>query len=411
MRRLWHWIRPYRRTFWASALLLPVTTALMLVQPWILKDAIDRYAERGDAAGLARSAGFFLLAAAGELAALYLQYWLTMIVAQQSLADLRLDLFRHVQRLPQSYFDRNPVGRIVTRLTTDVDVLNEMFATGSMTIFMDGLTTAGIVAVMLWIDWRLALVTLSVVPLLLVAIDFFRRRARVTYRNIRERVARINSFLQEAISGMSVIQLFAHERASLDEFVSHNAAHRDAYHLSNVYEALLFSIVEMTASISMAAVAWWASGRIGAGVVAFGTLVAFIEYIQRFFVPIRDFSAKYAVLQSAMTAGERIFQLLDTPVSIESSPDARVPDQAAPGRGSVEFDDAWFAYKREDFVLRDVTLRVAPGEKVAIVGATGSGKTTLTKLLNRSHDASRGTVRVSGLDVRDWDLEALRREV
>lgn len=411
MRRLWRYIHPYRRTFWASALLLPVTSALMLVQPWLLKVAIDRYAERGDAAGLGRSAALFLTAAAGELAALYLQYWLTMVVAQRSLADLRLDLFRHVQRLPQSFYDRNPVGRIVTRLTTDVDVLNEMFATGSMTIFMDGLTTAGIVAVMLWIDWRLALVTLSVVPVLLVAIDFFRRRARVTYRTIRERVARINSFLQEAISGMSVVQLFAHEEASYDEFVRHNGAHRDAYHLSNVYEALLFSIVEMTASISMALVVGWAAGRIGAGAIAFGTLVAFIEYIQRFFVPIRDFSAKYAVLQSAMTAGERIFQLLDTPVGIESPAAAREPAAAAPERGAVELDGAWFAYKREDFVLRDATLRVAPGEKVAIVGATGSGKTTLTKLLNRSYDASRGSVRVSGLDVRDWDLAALRREV
>lgn len=411
VRRMWRYIRPYRRTFWASALLLPATTALMLVQPWILKVAIDRAAERGDPSGLGGAAALFLAAAAGELAALYLQYWLTMVVAQRSLADLRLDLFRHVQRLPQSYFDRNPVGRIVTRLTTDVDVLNEMFATGSMTIFMDGLTTAGIVAVMLWIDWRLALVTLSVVPVLLVAIDFFRRRARETYRTIRERVARINSFLQEAISGMSVIQLFAHEPASHEEFVRHNGAHRDAYHLSNVYEAMLFSLVEMTASISMALVAWWAAGQIGSGAIAFGTLVAFMEYIQRFFVPIRDFSAKYAVLQSAMTAGERIFQLLDTPVGIESPAEPRTPAAGEAERGAVEVEGAWFAYKRDDFVLRDVTLRVAPGEKIAIVGATGSGKTTLTKLLNRSYDVTRGTVRVSGIDVREWDLPALRKEV
>ncbi len=411
MRRLWEFIHPYRRTFWVSAFVLPIASALMLVQPWLLKVAIDRYADRGDAAGLTGNAALFLLAVVGEFLALYVQYWLTMVVAQNSLADLRLALFRHVQRLPQSFFDRNPVGRLVTRMTTDVDVLNEMFATGSMTIFMDGLTLAGIVGVMLWIDWRLALVTLSAVPPLLLAIDFFRRRARVTYRLIRERVARINSFLQEAISGMSVIQLFAHEGASYAEFLEHNGAHRDAYHLSNVYEAMLFAIVEMTASISVALVVWYAAGQIRGGVVAFGTLVAFIEYIQRFFVPIRDFSAKYAVLQSAMTAGERIFQLLDTPVGIESSEGARRPDPGDPERGSVEIEGVWFAYKRDDFVLKDVTLRVRAGEKVAIVGATGSGKTTLTKLLNRSFDATRGRVSVSGIDVLDWDLRGLRREV
>jgi ABC-type multidrug transport system fused ATPase/permease subunit len=334
-----------------------------------------------------------------------------MVVAQKSLADLRLALFEHLEQLPQAFFDRNPVGRLVTRLTTDVDVLNEMFATGSMTIFMDALTLSGIIGVMLWIDWRLALVTLSVVPILLVAIDFFRRKARVTYRLIRERIARINSFLQEAISGMAVIQLFAHERASYAEFEGHNRAHRDAYHRSNVYEAALFSIVEATASISMALVVWYASGQIAAGVIAFGTLVAFIEYIQRFFVPIRDFSAKYAVLQSAMAAGERIFQLLDAPVDVAAPPAPRVPRPGDAERGAVSFEGVWFAYKREEHVLRDVSLAVRPGETIAIVGATGSGKTTLTKLLNRTFDASRGRVCVSGIDVREWDLAALRREV
>lgn len=383
----------------------------MLLQPWLLKLAIDRYAARGDAAGLARIGAFFLLAVTGEFVALYVQYWLTMIVAQRSLADLRRDLFAHVERLPQSFFDRNPVGRLVTRLTTDVDVLNEMFASGSMTLFMDALTLSGIIGVLLWVDWRLALVTLSVVPVLLVAIDFFRRRARVTYRLIRERIARVNSFLQEAISGMAVIQLFAHEPESFAEFREHNAAHRDANHLSNVYEAALFSIVEMVSSISMALVVWYASGRIRGGAIAFGTLVAFLEYIQKFFIPIRDFSAKYAVLQSAMTAGERIFQLLDTPASIASPAEARVPAPDAPARGAVEVAGAWFAYRREDWVLRDVSIAVRPGEKVAIVGATGSGKTTLTKLLNRSFDVARGSVRVSGIDVREWDLHALRREV
>lgn len=411
LRRLWRFIRPYRGTFWLSIAILPVISELMLLQPYLLKIAIDRYVERGDVAGLSRIAALFCLAVAGEFAALYFQYYLTIVVAQKSLADLRVALFTHLERLPQRFFDRNPVGRLVTRLTTDVDVLNEMFASGAMTVFMDALTLVGIVAIMLWIDWRLALVTLSTVPLLLIAIDFFRKRARVTYRLIRERIARINSFLAEAISGMAVIQLFAHEKESFEEFDRYNAAHRDAYHVSNIYEAAVFSIVEAVSSISMALVVWYGSGQIMAGVVAFGTLVAFIEYIQKFFVPIRDFSTKYAVLQSAMTAAERIFQLLDTPVEITSPPKPRRPAENDPERGSVRFKNVWFAYRGDEYVLRDVSLEVRPGETVALVGATGSGKSTMIKLLGRSFDVSRGSIEVSGVDVREWDLQALRREI
>ena len=408
--RLWHYVRPYRAIFWALLTVLPVASALMLLQPYLLKIGIDRYVESGDIAGLSRVAAVFFLAVLGEFAALYLQYYLTMSVAQRSLADLRRDLFERMETLPQGFFDKNPVGRLVTRVTTDVDVLNEAFATGAMTIFMDLLTLTGIVALLLWLDWRLALVTLTVVPVLLLAIDFFRKRARVTYRAIRERIARINSFLQESISGMSIIQLFAHARTSYEEFDRYNGAHRDAYHRANIYEASLFSIVEAVSSISMAIVVWYGSGQILAGVIAFGTLVAFIEYMQKFFIPIRDFSAKYAVLQSAMTAAERIFQLLDT----APEPGVDVDGSAAideAERGAVSFEDVWFAYKREEWVLRDVSLSVRPGETVAIVGATGSGKTTLTKLLGRSFDVGRGVVRVSGRDVRDWEVRELRREV
>jgi ATP-binding cassette subfamily B protein len=404
------YIRPYRRTFWASAAILPLASAFLLLQPILLKIGIDRYVDSGNAAGLSRVALLFLGAVLAEFGLLFLQYYLTMVVAQRSLADLREALFEHLERLPQAYFDRNPVGRLVTRLTTDVDVLNEAFATGAMTIFMDLLTLTGIIVAMVLLDWRFALVGLSVVPFLALAIDYFRKRARVTYRLIRERIARINSFLQEAISGMSLIQLFAHERQSYEDFATHNGAHRDANHVSNIYEAALFSIVEAVSSISVALIVWYASGQILAGVVAFGTLVAFIEYMQKFFIPIRDFSTKYAVLQSAMTAAERIFELLDV-VEEPFPASPKRPSAADPARGSIELQDVWFAYKREEWVLEDISLTVRPGEMVAIVGATGSGKTTLSKLLGRSFDAGRGVVRVSGIDVREWDLAALRREV
>lgn len=410
LRRLWVYVRPYRVIFIALLTVLPISSALMLLQPYLLKVGIDRYVTTGDVAGLSRIGVFFLLAVIGEFAALYLQYYLTMSVAQKSLADLRRDLFGHLERLPQSFFDRNPVGRLVTRVTTDVDVLNEAFASGAMTIFMDLLTLTGIVSLLFWLDWRLAMATLTVVPVLLVAIDFFRRRARVTYRTIRERIARINSFLQESISGMSIIQLFAHEGPSFDEFERHNGSHRDANHTSNIYEASLFSIVEAVSSISIAIVVWYGSGQILAGLIAFGTLVAFIEYMQKFFIPIRDFSAKYAVLQSAMTAAERVFQLLDTPIEEQGGGKHELVSRESE-RGSIRFEGVWFAYKREDWILRGIDLEIRPGETVAIVGSTGAGKTTLTKILGRTFDVGRGRVLVSGRDVRDWQLAELRREV
>jgi ABC-type multidrug transport system fused ATPase/permease subunit len=253
-------------------------------------------------------------------------------------------------------------------------------------------------------------------PVMVLAIDFFRVRARQSYRLIRERIARINAYLQEAISGMTIVQLFVRETRTFREFDRLNDSHRVAYHLSNVYEAALFSVVEAASSISIALAVWYASGSIVAGAIAFGTLVAAIEYIQKFFIPIRDFSSKYAVMQSAMAAAERVFQLLDTPVAA-ARPAGYAPAAVA---GAVEFDHVWFAYKtppgggpprNEDFVLRDVSFRVAPGEKVAIVGATGSGKTTLIKLLAGFYEAQRGSVRIDGVDVREWRLERLRRSV
>jgi ATP-binding cassette subfamily B protein len=407
LRRLWRYVRPYRRVFWCAVLLSPVNQLFGLVQPYLLKLGIDRYVERGDASGLHRLGLLFVAAIAGELVSYYGQQYLTMVVAQRSLADLRVALFAHVQRFPMRFFDRNPVGRIVSRLTTDVDVLQEMFAAGAMTIALDGLRLAGIIGFMLWINWRLALTSLAVLPCMVWAIDFFRRAARRTYRLIRERIGRINGFLQEAISGMAAIALAAREARSFAEFESLNADHRDANHLSNKLEAALFSLVEAVSTVSIALMLW-EGGRLHArGLVELGTVVAFIQYIQQFFVPIRDFSAKYAVMQSSMTAAERIFALLD----LEAAPEPAHPRVPARMRGEIVFDHVWFAYRAQEWVLRDVSFRIAPGERVAIVGATGSGKTTLIKLLDRLYDVARGRILVDGIDVRDWDTTALRRRI
>ncbi len=415
MLRLWGYIKPYRTTFALSLVCLLVSSLALLVQPYLLKIAIDRYMAGKDLAGLSVMAMLFVLAAVIELGAFYGNYYLTMLVAQRALSDLRVEVFAHLQRLPVAYFDRNPVGRLVTRMTTDVDVVNEMFAAGALTIAMDALTLAGIVAILFHLHVTLALVTLSLMPLMALAINFFRVRARQSYRLIRERIARINAFLQEHISGMAIVQLFVREVRTFHEFDRLNDSHRVANHLSNVYEASLFSLVEAVSSISIALTVWYASGRIVAGVIAFGTLVAFVEYIQKFFIPIRDFSTKYAVMQSAMAAAERVFQLLDTP------PPPQTERRHAPARvaGRVDFESVWFSYRRpkpggvsaDDWVLRDVSFSVAAGETIAIVGATGSGKTTLTKLLAGFYDVQQGAVKIDGVDVRQWQLERLRRNV
>ncbi len=408
LRRLWRYIRPYRATFLLALVCLPLTSACMLAQPYLLKLGVDWYIERGDAAGLTRLGLLFAAALLGEFLFFYVQFQATMLVAQRCLADLRRDLFAHLHALPASFFERTPAGRLVTRLTTDVDAINEAFSAGTLTIFMDVLTLTGIVCIMLSIDFRLALVALALLPLLLFLLNFFRVRTRATYRTIRERLARINAFLQETLSGILVVQVFAQEPKMFAEFDRRNRDHRDANYLSNIYEASLFSLVEAMSAICIALMLWYGAGQVGRGLVALGTLVAFIEYMQKFFVPIREFSTKYTTLQSAMTAIERVFQLLDTPTSITSPPDAYAP---AATEGRIEFDRVWFAYEADEWVVRDVSFSVAPGESVAVVGATGAGKTTLSKLLGRQYDVQRGRILVDGIDIRAWDLDVLRRRI
>lgn len=406
VRRIWGFVRPYRRVFWAAILLSPLNQISSLVQPYLVKVGIDRYVVPGDAGGLRWVGLLFVAAIAGEFLAFYAQQYLTMVVAQRSLADLRVAVFEHLQRLPMRFFDRTPVGRVVSRVTSDVDVLNEAFAAGAMTIVLDVLKLVGIVAFMLWIQWQLALVSLALLPVMVFAVDFFRRMARRTYREVRARVARINGYLQEAISGMAVLQLSVAEPRAAEEFRILNDSHRDATHFSNKLESALFSLVESVSTVSIAFMLWRGGALHAADAVEIGTLVAFIQYIQQFFVPIRDFSAKYAVMQSAMTAAERIFGLLD----VEAEPTPETPRSPGRRHGAIEFERVWFAYREEEWVLRDVSFRVAPGEHVAIVGATGSGKTTIIKLLDRLYDVQRGAVRVDGVDVREWDLATLRAQ-
>jgi ATP-binding cassette subfamily B protein len=408
IKRLWKFIIPYKRLFLLSMLLLPLQQAFGLAQPYLMKIGIDQYIAGKDLWGLQTVMLLFLGALIGETLAVFAQYYFSMMVAQRCLADLRVAIFAHVQKLPMSYFDRNPVGRLVTRMTTDVDVLQEMFSSGVVTLVSDFIMVIWIVGIMFYLHVELALVSLALIPLMAIAINFFRVKARQTYRQIRERIARINAYLGEAISGMAVIQLFAREEKTYREFEDLNADHRDAYHMSNLYEAALYSMVEAAGSVSVGLLLWYGGGEVLHGVIGIGTLVAFKEYLHRFFVPLRDFSQKYAVMQSAMASAERIFQLLDTQVDIQSPKNPVVPK---PFRGEVVFDNVWFEYKAGDPVLKGVSFRIEPGEKIAVVGATGSGKTTTIKLLNRFYDIQKGSIKVGGVDVREWDLKALRQHI
>jgi ATP-binding cassette subfamily B protein len=420
---VWSFVHPYRRLFWLSVVLMPLNTLFVLAQPYVFKLAIDVFlaahktaapawirpiiaASRGH--GLLMMGALYLLLLIGEVSTFYGQFYLTMMVAQYSLSDLRLAVFRHVERLPMAFFDRTPAGRLVSRMTTDIDAVNEMFSAGSLTLLMDLLMLGGIVVIMFTLNSHLAIWSLCGVPPLLLVINFFRVRMRLCFREIRERLAALNAYLSEALSGMAVIQLFTRERESRREFGDLNQQSCDVQRTSNVYDGILVSSVETLSSVTVAIVLWAGGGEVMQRLITLGTLVAFFEYAQRFFYPLRDVSAKYTTLQSALAAVERIEALMATPESIASPP---APKRIANGRGAIAFEHVSFEYRRGESVLRDLSFRVDPGQKIAIVGATGSGKSTVIKLLNRFYDVTSGRIVVDGVDVREWDLRELRRAI
>ena len=408
--RLWQAARPHHRLVYGSVLLFPIIAALELLQPYLLKVAIDDHILRGDWGGLTTIAGFYVVVLAGLYTLRMIEAYLMHVTGQRVTHDLRAMLFAHVIRLDARFFDRTPVGRLMTRVLNDVEAVSEAFASGLSAIVADCVTLAGVVAVMLWMDWHLALVTFAIVPVLSGAAAYFRLRARDAYRLVRQRLARLNGFLQESLQGMTVIQLFAREAHERDRFRDLNADYRRALFGSTVFEATLYASVEALGALAVAMLVWFGGARIVAGTLTFGALVAFLQYTNRFFLPIRDLGAKYTVMQSAMASAERIFVLLAESPRIASPAAPAVASRAAECTG-IDFEDVWFAYEDEHWVLRDCAFAVAPGEHVAIVGATGEGKSTCARLLNRSYDVRRGRVLVGGVDVRAWDLEALRRHV
>ncbi len=406
MRRLLTYLWPYRRTVAVALVAIIGHSALQLAQPYLTKLAIDSYIATGDLAGLNQIALVFLFVLLGAFVLEYIRTYTLQMTGQKIMFDLRMQVYGHLQKLDVRFFDRNPVGRLMTRVTTDVDVLNELFASGVVAIFGDVFMLIGIMAVLLSMDWRLALVAFSVLPLIVIVTQWFRRHVRGTYRTVRIWIARINAYLQEHITGMATVQVFQREKRSFDAFDGINRTHRDANVASIFFYAVFYPAIEIVGALAASLIIWFGGGWVLDESLTLGVLVAFLLYAQRFFRPISDMSEKFNILQSAMASSERIFTLLDTPVKTQS-PTKPTP-RPAPAKGRIEFDGVWFAYGDDNYVLRDVSFVVEPGERIGIVGATGAGKTTIINLLMRFYDVSRGRILVDGIDVRELSLSDLR---
>jgi ATP-binding cassette subfamily B protein len=407
MRRLIGYLRPYWKQVLFAFLLLVVDAALETIPPLLTMLAIDRYIAVTDAGGLAIVAGAYVLTLAVKFVTEFIQALTLQRTGQRIMFDLRMQIFRHLQSLSPSFYDRNPVGRLITRVITDVDVLNELFSSGLVSVFGDVFTLLGIIVAMLLLDWRMALVTMAVIPFIGIATAIFRSKARDSYRRVRIAIAKINAFLNEHITGMSVVQLYNRERRSAAKFARINEEHR----LANIDSVLAYSwfypVIELLSSIALGLIIWYGGGRMIQGAMELGALVAFIQYSERFFRPIADLSEKYNILQSAMASSERVFTLLDTPVEVGNPENPVWPSE--PPKGDIEFRNVWFAYAGENWVLRDVSFHVQPGESVAIVGHTGAGKTTATSLLMRFYDVQQGEILLDGRNIDSLDLGYLRR--
>ena len=422
MRRLMQYLRPYKWRVVLAMTLVAVVTPLELTPPWLFWKAIDGYftpalkrliPETQAWRGIEWISLVFLAVLVSNFLAQYAQIRIMQRVGQQTMYDMRREIFAYIQRMPMSYFDRNPVGRLVTRVTTDVDALNDLFAAGVVTMINDFFLLAVMAAYLFSVDKRLALDAFAVLPFIFVVTYFFRKFVRDANRRIRTAIARINAFLQEYISGMSVVQIFNRERKARIEFATRNRDNMLAWRDAILAFALFYPAVEFLSVATITLIYWSGGNRVLSGGLSLGVLTAFTMYATRFFRPIQDLSEKFNILQSAMAASERIFKLLDEPITVDSSAQAVRLDCP---RGEIEFRNVWFSYRDvpqpadEDWVLRDVSFRVEPGQTLAIVGHTGAGKTTLISLLLRFYDVQRGQILLDGIDIRTINIQNLRQQ-
>jgi ATP-binding cassette subfamily B multidrug efflux pump len=409
MRRLWEYVAPYRILVALSLVTLFAAGAVQLVQPYLVKEVIDAFIVKRRTEGLVVPAALFLLTLLADFVLGFFQLYVLERTGQNVVYDLRNAVFSHLQRLPSSFFDRTPVGRLMTRVTTDVEAISEAFTSGVVLILADFAKLLGIVVILIAMDAKLALVTFAVIPPMLAISWWFRVRVRDAYRAMRTAVAKLNASLQEVLSGIRIVQMFRRERLAASEFEALDNEHRSAQMSGVFYESAFSAVAELMGSLTMAAIVWAGGRRLMSDAITFGTLVAFIEYAGRFFRPVQELSQRYTVMQAAMASAERIFALLDIKPTLVSRPGAVVP-QGRP-RGDIVFENVTFGYGDGKPVLRNVSFRVAPGERLAVVGWTGAGKSTLIRLLARLYDVREGRILLDGVDVRDYDLTALRRAI
>jgi ATP-binding cassette subfamily B multidrug efflux pump len=408
MRRLLGYLKPYRRSvFWAIVFLL-AGSGLSVIQPYLTGVAIDRYIQTQQFSGLSWIATLYIVTLILVFVFEFLENRVINVMGQKIMYDMRMQIVRHLQKMDVAFFDKNPVGRLMTRVTSDVDTLNEVFTSGVISVFEDICKLAGIMVFLFVWNYRLALVVFSIMPLLILATLLFKIKVRNSFRKVRTALARINAFLQENITGSAVVQIFERKEKQYLRFTRINKEHLDANLLSVFYHALFLPLLQFISALAIALIIWYGGHQVLSGVLTIGTLVAFIQYSERFFRPISDLSEKYTILQSAMASSERIFKLLDT------RPETTSPEKPAAGtvaRGSIEFRNVYFSYKPGEPVLQDISFKVSQGERVAIVGSTGAGKSTIISLLSRFYDIQQGEILVDDVRISDYDLQGLRRSI
>lgn len=408
MKRLVEFIKPHKKYIYIALPLLCLTSVGENIGPFLTKEAIDNYIAKGDLSGLTWIAVLFLIAVSITFVSRFGQTYFTNLMGQKIMYDLRVKLFKHVQNLSLKYFDKNPVGRVMTRLTSDVEALNELFSSGLVTVFGDVFSITIITGMLFYLDWRLALITFTVFPVLFYVTFLFKKRVRFAFREVKLKTAVINSQLQENITGMNVVQLFNREEKNYENFVKENESLLDS-HIKTIFNfAIFFPGVEFINSIAISMIIWFGGVRTLESTLTFGTLVAFIQYTQMIFRPIRDLSEKYNILQGAMASSERIFTVFDTEPKIKNPQNPIVNENF---QGEIEFKNVWFAYEGEDWVLKDVSFKVKAGESLALVGATGSGKSTIISLLCRFYDIQKGEILVDGVSLKKLDVLELRKNI